>query len=71
MVATVHSGGCGLAKAKLIAEGARFTVGDEGRIFRPIEGDTGDKAATLFTRPSAHGVYVALFDYDAIELRGD
>jgi alpha-galactosidase len=41
-----------------------FTVADEGKIFRPIEGDTGDKAATVFIRPSAHGVYVALFNYD-------
>jgi len=41
-----------------------FAVADEGKVFRPVEGDTGDKAALIFTRPSAHGVYVALFNYD-------
>jgi alpha-galactosidase len=32
--------------------------------FRPVEGDTGDKATAVFSRPSPHGVYVALFNYD-------
>jgi alpha-galactosidase len=41
-----------------------FAVASEGIVFRPVEGDTGDKAAAVFTRPSAHGVYVALFNYD-------
>jgi hypothetical protein len=41
-----------------------FAVANEGITFRPIEGDTGDKAANAFQRPSAHGVYVALFNYD-------
>jgi hypothetical protein len=41
-----------------------FMVASEGKIFRPIEGNTGDKAATVFIRPSADGVYVALFNYD-------
>ena len=41
-----------------------FAVANEGIAFRPVEGDTGDKAATAFIRPSAHGVYVALFNYD-------
>lgn len=41
-----------------------FAVATEGKAFRPIEGDTGSAAAAAFTRPSAHGVYVALFNYD-------
>jgi hypothetical protein len=41
-----------------------FAVANEGIAFRPVEGDTGDKAATAFIRSSAHGVYVALFNYD-------
>lgn len=41
-----------------------FTVASEGRVFRPVEGDTGDKAATAFIGPSAHGTYLAVFNYD-------
>ncbi|WP_213804651.1 hypothetical protein [Granulicella sp. dw_53] len=41
-----------------------FAIADEGKTFRPIEGDTGDKAAAVFVRPSPHGEYVALFNYD-------
>jgi alpha-galactosidase len=41
-----------------------FNVASEGKVFRPIEGDTGDAAATAFVRPSAHGIYLALFNYD-------
>jgi hypothetical protein len=41
-----------------------FAVASEGIAFRPIEGDTGNKAAAAFIRPSAHGVYVALFNYE-------
>jgi len=41
-----------------------FAVADEGKAFRPVEGDTGDRAAAAFSRPSAHGVYVAVFNYD-------
>ncbi|MCU1314327.1 MAG: carbohydrate binding family 6 [Acidobacteriaceae bacterium] len=41
-----------------------FAVASEGRTFRPVEGDTGDRAAALFTRQSAHGVYLAVFNYD-------
>jgi flagellin-like hook-associated protein FlgL len=33
-------------------------------VFRPVEGDTGDKATAVFSRPSALGVYVAFFNYD-------
>jgi alpha-galactosidase len=41
-----------------------FAVASEGKAFRPIEGNTGDKAAAAFIRPAAHRVYVALFNYD-------
>jgi hypothetical protein len=41
-----------------------FAVADEGKSFRPIEGDTGDKATTAFVRPSPHGFYLAVFNYD-------
>lgn len=43
---------------------AWFAVAAENKTFRPVEGDTGDRAADAFMRPSAHGVYVALFNYD-------
>jgi alpha-galactosidase len=41
-----------------------LAVASEGKTFRPVEGDTADKAATAFVRPSEHGVYVAVFNYD-------
>ena len=41
-----------------------LAVASEGIAFRPVEGDTGDRAAALFSRRSSHGVYVALFNYD-------
>lgn len=41
-----------------------FAVASEGKVFHPIEGDTGNKAASAFTRASAHGFYVAVFNYD-------
>jgi hypothetical protein len=41
-----------------------FAVASEGKAFRPIEGDTGNHAASAFVRPSAHGVYLAVFNYD-------
>jgi alpha-galactosidase len=41
-----------------------LAVAAEDKTFRPIEGDTGDKATDAFVRSSAHGVYVALFNYD-------
>ena len=43
---------------------AWLAVAAEGKTFRPIEGDTGDKATDAFVRSSAHGVYVAFFNYD-------
>jgi len=41
-----------------------FAVAAEDKTFRPIEGDTGDKATDAFIRPSVHGAYLALFNYD-------
>jgi hypothetical protein len=41
-----------------------LSVAAEDKTFRPIEGNTGDKATDVFVRPSAHGVYVAFFNYD-------
>lgn len=41
-----------------------LAVAAEDKTFRPIEGDTGDKATDVFVRPSAHGAYVAFFNYD-------
>jgi hypothetical protein len=41
-----------------------LAVAAEGKTFRPIEGNTGDKATDAFVRSSAHGAYVALFNYD-------
>jgi hypothetical protein len=41
-----------------------LAVAAEEKTFRPIEGDTGEKAADVFVRASAHGVYLALFNYD-------
>lgn len=43
---------------------AMFAVASEGKIFRPLEGDTGNKAATAFVRPSANGFYLAVFNYN-------
>ena len=43
---------------------AWLKVAAEGKTFRPIEGNTGDKATDAFVRSSAHGVYVAFFNYD-------
>jgi alpha-galactosidase len=41
-----------------------FAASADGVSFRPIEGDTGDKAADVFVRPTPHGAYVALFNYN-------
>ncbi|RXS94902.1 hypothetical protein ESZ00_09680 [Silvibacterium dinghuense] len=42
-----------------------FAVASEGKVFRPIEGDTGDRAAAAFVRKTSSGYYLALFNYDA------
>jgi hypothetical protein len=41
-----------------------LAVASEQKAFRPVEGDTGDAAATAFVRKSAKGYYVAVFNYD-------
>jgi hypothetical protein len=41
-----------------------LAVAAENKTFRPIEGNTGDKATDAFVRSSAHGAYVAFFNYD-------
>lgn len=41
-----------------------FAVANEGQAFRPVEGDTGDKAAAAFIHRSPRGVYLAVFNYD-------
>lgn len=41
-----------------------FAVANEQRVFRPIEGDTGNRAASVFVRPFAGGIYLAAFNYD-------
>ena len=46
-----------------------LAVAAEGKTFRPIEGNTGDKATAVFVRSSAHGAYVAVFNYDEKESR--
>jgi hypothetical protein len=43
---------------------AWFAVAAEDKTFRPIEGDTGDKATDIFVRSTARGAYVAVFNYD-------
>lgn len=41
-----------------------FAIAAEGKIFRPVDGDTGDKATNVFVRRSVGGYYVALFNFD-------
>ncbi|HEX4038813.1 MAG TPA: hypothetical protein VHX37_12205 [Acidobacteriaceae bacterium] len=41
-----------------------FAVASQARVFRPVEGDTGDRAGDAFERPSSDGVYLAVFNYD-------
>jgi alpha-galactosidase len=43
---------------------AWFAVAAEDKTFRPIEGDTGDKATDIFVRSTARGAYVAVFNFD-------
>jgi len=55
----------GQAFAKAVYSNPRlFAVATEGKVFRPLEGDTGNRAATVFLRASAHGFYLAAFNYD-------
>jgi alpha-galactosidase len=41
-----------------------FAIAAEGKVFRPVEGDSGDRATTAFMRRSEHGYYLAVFNYD-------
>jgi alpha-galactosidase len=43
---------------------ALMQVADQGKVFRPVEGDTGDAATKIFARESARGYYIAVFNYD-------
>ena len=55
----------GQAFAKAVYRNPRlFAVANEGKVFRPLEGDTGNRATTVFVRASAHGFYLAAFNYD-------
>ncbi|TCK70219.1 hypothetical protein [Acidipila rosea] len=44
-----------------------FQVANEQKVFRPVEGDTGDRAASAFVRPFKGGFYLALFNYDELQ----
>jgi hypothetical protein len=55
----------GQAFAKAVYSNPRlFAVANDGKIFRPLEGDTGNRATTVFVRAAAHGFYLAAFNYD-------
>ena len=41
-----------------------MAVASEQKVFRPVERDTGDKAATAFARKSARGYYLAVFNHE-------
>lgn len=41
-----------------------FAIASQGKAFRPMEGDTGSRAANVFVASSAHGYYVAVFNFD-------
>ena len=54
----------GQAFAKSVYDNrAIFAVASEGKAFRPVEGDTGNKAAAAFVRSAANGFYLAVFNY--------
>ncbi|SEG57464.1 hypothetical protein SAMN05421819_3639 [Bryocella elongata] len=62
------------AQARQLAEAVYsnrswLSVAAEGKTFRPVEGDTGDKATAVFVCPSDHGAYLAVFNYDEKEQR--
>lgn len=51
--------------AKQVYDNPRlFAVASEEKVFRPLEGDTGDRAAAVFVRRSKDGYYLAVFNYD-------
>src|SRR5260370_7074778 len=41
-----------------------FAVASQGKAFRPLEGDAGDKPAAAFLSPSDHREYFPLFHHD-------
>jgi alpha-galactosidase len=41
-----------------------FRIASEQKAFRPVEGDTGNKATNIFVRLTEHGYYIALFNFD-------
>jgi hypothetical protein len=43
---------------------ALMKVANEGKIFRPLEGNTGDGAANVFVRSKVRGYYLAVFNFD-------
>jgi alpha-galactosidase len=77
LLSTIISGGMILDSSRLAddPEGQRLAtdvysnralmkVANEGKIFRPLEGDTGDQAANVFVRPTVRGYYLAVFNFD-------
>jgi hypothetical protein len=55
--------------ASLLTNPAINALARSGRTFRPVEGDTGTRAADLFVRrePGSAGCYVAVFSFDPKE----
>ncbi|WP_263376940.1 alpha-galactosidase [Granulicella aggregans] len=43
---------------------AWMKIAAEGKTFLPVEGNTGDQGANVFYRPTLHGAYVAIFNFD-------
>ena len=41
-----------------------LAIGEDNEAFRPIEGNTGNRAAAAFVRRSPHGTYLAVFNYE-------
>jgi hypothetical protein len=55
----------GRAFAQQVYDNRRlFAVANDHKAFRPVEGDTGDRAAATFVRRSEKGYYLAVFNYD-------
>lgn len=49
---------------RLFTNGEVLALAKKGLAFRPLEGDTGEKAATAFVLKDGKTVYVAAFNYD-------
>jgi hypothetical protein len=55
----------GQERAKAVYSDPKWwAIAEENKTFRPVEGDTGDKATDAFVRPTAQGAYLAVFNYD-------